>query len=212
MRKVDFAPAPTVPRHYCKVMFAAWITLAHFSISATMNLSKIVRRHRRRRAAEIGKARLDIGVGESGVNFLVEHSDDSGGRISGRADTLPRARFKPRTKFWMPWSARGWPIRGRCGAVVTARARPADRIRSFIDILIANRAEIQRTSARSAHCAAAREAAVMLSQAEANMTVHAVSDMVAQAIHAARPRRRCRRAGDALLARSRASPRWQCLS
>ena len=50
-------------------------------------------RARNHRAAQVGKPRLDLGVGERGVDFLVELVDDLGGRVLGCADANPRTRL-----------------------------------------------------------------------------------------------------------------------
>jgi hypothetical protein len=50
-------------------------------------------RARNHRAAQVGKPRLDLGVGERGVDFLVELVDDLGGRFLGCADANPRTRL-----------------------------------------------------------------------------------------------------------------------
>src|SRR5262245_19466666 len=44
--------------------------------------------------AKTDKPRLHLGIGQRGVDLLVELVDDLGGRASGRANTLPRARFE----------------------------------------------------------------------------------------------------------------------
>src|SRR3954469_11076301 len=44
-------------------------------------------------AAKLGKPRVHLGVGESGIDFLVELVDDLGGGIPGRADAVPGARL-----------------------------------------------------------------------------------------------------------------------
>src|SRR6516162_6779538 len=50
-------------------------------------------------AAQLGEPRLDLRIGESDVDFLVEHANNFGGRISGRSHAPPRARLKPRYKL-----------------------------------------------------------------------------------------------------------------
>src|SRR5262245_21187062 len=42
-------------------------------------------------AAQIGEARLDLGIGECRIDFLVEDIDDLGRRVLGNADSLPSA-------------------------------------------------------------------------------------------------------------------------
>jgi hypothetical protein len=74
----------------------------------------------KRSAAHVGNPRVDLRVGETRVDFLVEHVDDFNGRVFRRADTLPRARLVPDTKS---------PTVGRSGsnserlALVTASGR-----------------------------------------------------------------------------------------
>src|SRR5260370_7478627 len=52
-----------------------------------------------RRAAQVGKARLDFGIGEGGGDLLVESIDDFRGRVSRRADAEPIAGLEARHKF-----------------------------------------------------------------------------------------------------------------
>ena len=83
-------------------------------------LAEIGRRPRERRAAQVGKPRLHLGVGKSSVDFLVELVDDFGRGVLGRADTVKRARLVTRQKI-----AHGRNVR-QClqrVAVVTANAR-----------------------------------------------------------------------------------------
>src|SRR5262249_44724740 len=54
-------------------------------------LTKIGRRARKRRAAQVGKPRLDLGVGEACIDLLVEVLDNLYGRVARRADAVPVA-------------------------------------------------------------------------------------------------------------------------
>src|SRR5262245_37026838 len=45
------------------------------------------------RAAQFSDARLDLGIGQYGVELFVESVDDFGRCIAGRADALPAARL-----------------------------------------------------------------------------------------------------------------------
>src|SRR3954467_12028050 len=56
-------------------------------------------RDRRRLAAELDDAGLDLRVGESGVDLLVEGGDDLGRRGLRRADALPSADLEARHGF-----------------------------------------------------------------------------------------------------------------
>src|SRR5215475_1960730 len=58
------------------------------------------------RCAQGGKSRLDLGISEGGIDFLVELVDDFGRRVLGNADTLPAAGLVVRHKF-----AQGWNVR-----------------------------------------------------------------------------------------------------
>src|SRR5262245_7550175 len=53
-------------------MPANLITWPHFSVSSTIQLAELVRRSRQRRAAEVGEARPHLGVGEAGIDLLIE--------------------------------------------------------------------------------------------------------------------------------------------
>ena len=59
-------------------------------------LAEVGGRARKHRAAQIGKPRLHLGIGERGVDLPVELVDDLGGRVLGRADAEPRARLVAR--------------------------------------------------------------------------------------------------------------------
>src|SRR5262245_47004747 len=50
-------------------------------------------RHRHCHVTEVRKVRLDLGIGESGVNLLIELVDDLGRRAFGCADPFPPARL-----------------------------------------------------------------------------------------------------------------------
>ncbi len=89
-RRVEYRQV--ADHRHCSLMLAARITLAHFSVSSTMSFSNS--------AGDIGagtlprsarRALIDLGVGEGGVDFLVEPVDDFGSRSLGRADALPGA-------------------------------------------------------------------------------------------------------------------------
>src|SRR5262245_31841671 len=62
-------------------------------------LAEFGERHRHRHAAQISEPRLDRGIGEAGVNCLVELVDDLGGRVLGNADAIPEARFVARQEL-----------------------------------------------------------------------------------------------------------------
>src|SRR5215472_14399982 len=80
-------------------MLAARITLPHFSVSVGDKFSKVGGRHRHRRAAQIGKSCLDLGIGEGGIDFAVELIDDFSRRFLGCADTVPGGRLISRHKL-----------------------------------------------------------------------------------------------------------------
>src|SRR5262245_57035082 len=52
-------------------------------------LAEISGAHRHRHATEIGKPRLDLGIGKSSIDLLVELVDDLRGRVPRRADAAP---------------------------------------------------------------------------------------------------------------------------
>ena len=74
-------------------------------------LAEVGGRARKRRAAEVGEPRLDLGIGEAGVDLLVELVDDLGGRVLRRADAEPGARLVARHEF-----AHGRDVRQRLRA------------------------------------------------------------------------------------------------
>ena len=65
-------------------------TLAHFPVSLEMRTANSAGD---RRSAEIGKPRLDVGLGKRGIDSLVQYLDDAGRRVLGSADAVPRARL-----------------------------------------------------------------------------------------------------------------------
>src|SRR5215467_3268936 len=69
-------------------------------------LAEVGRRTLKYRYAQGGKSRLDLGISEGGIDFLVELVDDLGRRILGNADTMPAAGLVVRHKF-----AQGWNVR-----------------------------------------------------------------------------------------------------
>src|SRR5262249_441571 len=54
-------------------------------------LSKVGGRERKHIATDVGKLRLQLGIGERGVDLPVELVDDLGRRIFGRAEAIHRA-------------------------------------------------------------------------------------------------------------------------
>jgi hypothetical protein len=54
-------------------------------------LTEVVGRTRKRFATQIGKPRLDLGIGEADIDFSVELVDDLGGRVLRAADAEPGA-------------------------------------------------------------------------------------------------------------------------
>jgi hypothetical protein len=75
-------------RPYSSLMFAVRMTLPHLSTLSAISLPKSGGAHRHRHATEIGKPRLDIGIGKSSIDLLVEFVDDLCGRVLGRAEPL----------------------------------------------------------------------------------------------------------------------------
>ena len=71
-------------------------TLAHFSVSSAISLPKSAGGAGQRRAAHVGQPRLDLRIGEAGIDLLVEPIDDLGRRVLGRANAVPRARLVAR--------------------------------------------------------------------------------------------------------------------
>jgi hypothetical protein len=86
-------------------------------------LPEVGRRAGKQCAAEIGKPSLDLGVGKSSIDFLVELVDDFGGRVVWRTDAKKRAGLLARHKI-----ADGRQVRQRVKARRCAhrqRAQPA---------------------------------------------------------------------------------------
>jgi hypothetical protein len=50
-------------------------------------LAEVGRRTLKDRCAQVGKSCLDLGIGEGGIDFVVELVDDLGRRVLGNADT-----------------------------------------------------------------------------------------------------------------------------
>ena len=92
-------------------MLAARITLAHFSVSSAMSLPNSAGVIGIGVAAQIGKPRLHLGIGEGRVDLLVEPVDDLRRRVLGRADAIPPARLVARHEF-----AHGRDVRQRLRA------------------------------------------------------------------------------------------------
>src|SRR5262249_26330385 len=74
-------------------------TLPHFSVSSTMSLPKSLGEPRQRDAAEIDNPRLHLGVGDAGIDLLVELVDDLDRRVPGCADAKPAASLVARYEF-----------------------------------------------------------------------------------------------------------------
>src|SRR6516165_12075771 len=66
-------------------------------------LAEFGRRHRQRYAAEVGKPRLHLGIGEGGVDLLVEPVDNRDRGVLRRPDADPEARLIARHKVAHDW-------------------------------------------------------------------------------------------------------------
>ncbi len=62
-------------------------------------MTEVGRSAREHRGAEVGEARLQLGIGEAGIDRLVERTDDFGGRALGRTDAVPGTRLVARHEF-----------------------------------------------------------------------------------------------------------------
>jgi hypothetical protein len=62
-------------------------------------LSEIGGRAHERRAAKLGEPRLDLGIGEASVDFMVQPADDLGRRVLGRTDCNKCAGLEARQEF-----------------------------------------------------------------------------------------------------------------
>src|SRR6516225_6037314 len=100
-------------------MFANLITLAHFSVSSAISLPKSTGE------PESGVPRLERGIGEAGVDLLVELVDDLGRGLIGRTNAHPQAGLVARNKLADDRNVRQC-VRARCGRhrQRTQHARP----------------------------------------------------------------------------------------
>src|SRR5262245_27816928 len=81
-------------------MFAARITLPHFSVSSAMSLPKSAGVPGSiPRAAQLRKSRLHLGIGKGRVDLLIELVDDLDRRGLRCADAEPETRFVARHKL-----------------------------------------------------------------------------------------------------------------
>jgi hypothetical protein len=71
-------------------------------------LAEVRGRTRKRRAAQIGKPRLDLGFDKTSINFLVESVDYLSGCLPGRGNAEPRACLEAGQEI-----ADGWQVRQR---------------------------------------------------------------------------------------------------
>src|SRR5262249_32854491 len=62
-------------------------------------LATVSGRERDHVATEVGKPRLDLGIGEASVDLLVQYVDDFDRRALGRADAVPNAPPVAREKL-----------------------------------------------------------------------------------------------------------------
>src|SRR5262245_27556293 len=73
-------------------MLVARITFARFSVSSAISLPQVGgRAWKHGSKTGIGKACLQLRIGEACVDFLVQLVDDSGRRVPGRAKAVPGA-------------------------------------------------------------------------------------------------------------------------
>src|SRR5205085_12701047 len=77
--------------------------LAPFLSFVGDELTEIGRQARKRGASQVGKPRLDLGVGEGRVDLPVELVDDLTRRVLGRAVTLPIGSLVARQEFAQAW-------------------------------------------------------------------------------------------------------------
>src|SRR3982750_4498819 len=61
--------------------------------------AELSRRADKRRASKIGKPRLYLGIGEAGIDLVVELGDNLCRCVLGRANTLPCANLVPRQEI-----------------------------------------------------------------------------------------------------------------
>ena len=95
------------------LMFAVRTTLAHFSVSSTMNLPKSAGEPGNAAAPRSVNRAFSLGIGEAGIDLPVEFLDDLGGRVSRRADASPGARLVTRHELAHRWNVRQH-FRTRC--------------------------------------------------------------------------------------------------
>src|SRR4051812_28558112 len=95
-------------------MLAARITLAHFSVSAAINLPKSTGEPASTMPPKVCKARLQFRIDEAGIDLFVELVDDVGGRVLGRTETLPPAGLITRYELADRRNVRQ-SLQARCG-------------------------------------------------------------------------------------------------
>src|SRR5262249_15620628 len=101
-------------RHHSGLIWAARMTLAHFSVSSARSLPNAAGVSASAVPPKIGKARLDFGISEGHRDLAVELIDNRGGRVPGRATPEPVARLEARHKFAHGRDVRQ-RLRPRCG-------------------------------------------------------------------------------------------------
>jgi hypothetical protein len=64
-------------------------------------LAEVGGRERENVASQVGEPRLDFGIGEAGIDLLVQPFDDFGGRVAGRTKAVKVARLiaRPRSEY-----------------------------------------------------------------------------------------------------------------
>jgi Lhr-like helicase len=75
------AVLPCLGLNHSGLMPADLITLAHFSVSAATKLPKSEGEARNHCTAQVGEPCLKLGIGEGGVDLVVELVDDLGRRV-----------------------------------------------------------------------------------------------------------------------------------
>src|SRR5262245_45496677 len=86
-------------RRHSALMLAARITLGPLLGLFSDQLAEVRGRARKRDAAEISNASLNLGVGESLIDFLVELLDNFRGRVLWRADAIEKTRLVTRDEI-----------------------------------------------------------------------------------------------------------------
>src|SRR5271168_4911148 len=84
-------------------------------------LAEIGWRARKRRATQVGKPCLHLGIGKDRIDLRIQFADDLSGDSLGRDDTEPCARFKARHEIAHHWDF--WQSLCKSTSVLTSASK-----------------------------------------------------------------------------------------